>query len=130
MRSAIALPASPPTTAPTAAPATVPTGPATDPAAAPAAAPPAAAPMPVPTGCDPGAPVIGSRFASRVLSRSFMLCPPKWVSEDANRAIFGPMKITGIDTCVLTVPPSKQMALEFPHHRLVVAEIATDEGLK
>src|SRR3954464_4463573 len=40
------------------------------------------------------------------------------------------MKITSIETCVLTVPCSKQMALEFPHHKLVVAEIATDEGLK
>ncbi|HEX5613345.1 MAG TPA: mandelate racemase/muconate lactonizing enzyme family protein [Burkholderiales bacterium] len=40
------------------------------------------------------------------------------------------MKITAIDTCMLTVPTSKQMALEFPHHRLVVAEIATSEGLK
>lgn len=40
------------------------------------------------------------------------------------------MKITAIDTCVLTVPCSKQMALEFPHHKLVVAEIATDEGLR
>ena len=39
------------------------------------------------------------------------------------------MKITSIDTCILTVPCSKQMALEFPHHRLVVAQIATDEGL-
>jgi L-alanine-DL-glutamate epimerase-like enolase superfamily enzyme len=39
------------------------------------------------------------------------------------------MKITSIETCVLTVPCSKQMALEFPHHRLVVAQIATDEGL-
>ena len=39
------------------------------------------------------------------------------------------MKITGIETCVLTVPTSKQMALEFPHHKLVVAMIATDEGL-
>jgi L-alanine-DL-glutamate epimerase-like enolase superfamily enzyme len=39
------------------------------------------------------------------------------------------MKITSIETCVLTVPCSKQMALEFPHHRLVVAEIATDEGI-
>lgn len=39
------------------------------------------------------------------------------------------MRIVSIDTCVLTVPTSKQMALEFPHHRLVVAEIATDEGL-
>jgi L-alanine-DL-glutamate epimerase-like enolase superfamily enzyme len=40
------------------------------------------------------------------------------------------MKITAIQTCVLTVPTSKQMALEFPHHKLVVAEIATDEGIK
>jgi L-alanine-DL-glutamate epimerase-like enolase superfamily enzyme len=40
------------------------------------------------------------------------------------------MKITAIDACVLTVPTSKQMALEFPHHRLVIAEIATDEGLE
>src|SRR5688572_31187201 len=64
MRSAMPLPARPPTTAPTAAPATVPTGPATEPAAAPAAMPPAAAPMPVPTGCEPGLPEIGSRLAS------------------------------------------------------------------
>ena len=40
------------------------------------------------------------------------------------------MKVTSIESCVLTVPTSKQMALEFPHHKLVVAEIATDEGLK
>src|SRR5678809_394986 len=40
------------------------------------------------------------------------------------------MKITSIDSCVLTVPTSKQMALEFPHHKLVVAEILTDQGLK
>src|SRR5688572_26768628 len=39
------------------------------------------------------------------------------------------MNITGIDCCVLTVPTSKQMALEFPHHKLVVAQIATDEGM-
>jgi L-alanine-DL-glutamate epimerase-like enolase superfamily enzyme len=39
------------------------------------------------------------------------------------------MRIVSIDSCVLTVPTSKQMALEFPHHRLVVAEIRTDEGL-
>ena len=38
------------------------------------------------------------------------------------------MKITAIDSCVLTVPCSKQMALEFPHHKLVVAEIRTDSG--
>ena len=40
------------------------------------------------------------------------------------------MKISAIDACVLSVPTSKQMALEFPHHKLVVAEIATDGGLK
>jgi L-alanine-DL-glutamate epimerase-like enolase superfamily enzyme len=40
------------------------------------------------------------------------------------------MKITAIDACVLTVPTSKQMALEFPTHKLVVAEIATDEGIR
>ena len=40
------------------------------------------------------------------------------------------MKITAIDACVLTVPTSKQMALEFPHHKLVVAEIATDAGIR
>ncbi len=42
------------------------------------------------------------------------------------------MKITAIDSYVLTVPvpASKQMAIEFPHHRLVVAEITTDEGLQ
>lgn len=40
------------------------------------------------------------------------------------------MKITAIETCILTVPTSKQMALEFPHHRLVIAQIATDAGLQ
>jgi L-alanine-DL-glutamate epimerase-like enolase superfamily enzyme len=40
------------------------------------------------------------------------------------------MKITAIDTCVLTVPTPKPMALNYPHHKLVVAEIATDEGIK
>jgi L-alanine-DL-glutamate epimerase-like enolase superfamily enzyme len=40
------------------------------------------------------------------------------------------MKITAIDACVLTVPTPKPMALEFPHHKLVVAEIATDEGIR
>jgi L-alanine-DL-glutamate epimerase-like enolase superfamily enzyme len=40
------------------------------------------------------------------------------------------MKITSINACVLTVPTSKQMALEFPQHKLVVAEIATDEGVR
>jgi len=40
------------------------------------------------------------------------------------------MKITAIDTCILTVPTPKPMALNYPHHKLVVAEIATDEGVK
>ena len=40
------------------------------------------------------------------------------------------MKITTIDTCVLTVPTPKPMALNHPHHKLVVAEIATDEGVR
>src|SRR5260221_13989704 len=40
------------------------------------------------------------------------------------------MKITAIDACVLTVPTPKPMSLEFPHHKLVVAEIATDEGIR
>src|SRR3954470_6133925 len=40
------------------------------------------------------------------------------------------MKITTIESCVLTVPTPHPMALEFPHHKLVIAEISTDEGLK
>jgi L-alanine-DL-glutamate epimerase-like enolase superfamily enzyme len=40
------------------------------------------------------------------------------------------MKITAIETRLLTVPPPKPMALEFPHHKLVVAEILTDSGLR
>jgi L-alanine-DL-glutamate epimerase-like enolase superfamily enzyme len=39
------------------------------------------------------------------------------------------MKVTAVDSCVLRVPTRKPIALEFPEHRLVVAEIATDEGL-
>ena len=40
------------------------------------------------------------------------------------------MKITAIDTCLLTVPTPKPMALQYPEHKLVVAELATDEGLR
>jgi L-alanine-DL-glutamate epimerase-like enolase superfamily enzyme len=40
------------------------------------------------------------------------------------------MKISAVDSFILTVPTSKQMALEFPHHKLVVAEVRTDEGLR
>src|SRR5436190_19665144 len=38
------------------------------------------------------------------------------------------MKITAIDTALLTVPTPKPMALQYPHHKLVVAQISTDEG--
>ncbi len=40
------------------------------------------------------------------------------------------MKITSIESCVLTVPTPKPISSEWPHHKLVVAEIATDEGLR
>src|SRR5574338_886000 len=40
------------------------------------------------------------------------------------------MKITAIDTCVLTVPTPKPMALQYPHHKLVIAQISTDEGIR
>ena len=40
------------------------------------------------------------------------------------------MKITAIDTCLLAVPTPEPISLEFPFHKLVVAEIATDAGLK
>jgi L-alanine-DL-glutamate epimerase-like enolase superfamily enzyme len=40
------------------------------------------------------------------------------------------MKITAVDTCVLTVPTSHSMAIEFPQHKLVVAQIRTDQGLE
>src|SRR5690348_5931371 len=40
------------------------------------------------------------------------------------------MKITSIDTCLLSVPTPKPMALQYPQHKMVVAEIATDEGVR
>ena len=40
------------------------------------------------------------------------------------------MKITAIDTCLLTVPTPKPMALQYPQHKLVIAQIATDEGIR
>ena len=40
------------------------------------------------------------------------------------------MKIAAIDTCLLTVPTPRPMSTEFPHHKYVVAEIATDQGLR
>lgn len=38
------------------------------------------------------------------------------------------MKITAIDSFVLRVPTPKPIALEYPEHRLVVANIQTDDG--
>src|SRR5919108_715172 len=40
------------------------------------------------------------------------------------------MKVTAIDTCVLTIPTPKPMALQYPQHKLVVAEISTDQGIR
>ena len=40
------------------------------------------------------------------------------------------MKITSIETHLLTVPTPRPISLEFPHHKLVVADMATDEGLR
>ena len=40
------------------------------------------------------------------------------------------MKITAIHTAVLAVPTPRPMALQYPQHKLVVAEISTDAGLK
>ena len=40
------------------------------------------------------------------------------------------MKITAIQTALLAVPTPRPMALQYPQHKLVVAEIATDEGLR
>ena len=40
------------------------------------------------------------------------------------------MKVTAVDSCVLTVPTPKPMALQYPQHKLVLAQIATDEGVR
>ena len=40
------------------------------------------------------------------------------------------MKITAIDSCILTVPTPQPMARNYVHQKLVVADIATDEGVK
>jgi D-arabinonate dehydratase len=40
------------------------------------------------------------------------------------------MKITAIESFILTVPTPKPMALQYPQHKLVVAEISTDEGIQ
>ncbi|HEX7785156.1 MAG TPA: hypothetical protein VF653_02945, partial [Methylomirabilota bacterium] len=39
------------------------------------------------------------------------------------------MKITAIDSAILRLPTRKPIALDFPHHSLVVAHVGTDEGL-
>ena len=36
------------------------------------------------------------------------------------------MKITAIDSFVLTIPNPRPIALEFPHHKLVVDDISTE----
>src|SRR5262249_36011864 len=40
------------------------------------------------------------------------------------------MKITAIDTYVLTIPTPQPMARSYAHQKLVVADITTDEGVK
>ena len=40
------------------------------------------------------------------------------------------MKITAIDTALLAVPTPRPMALQYPEHKLVVAQILTDQGLR
>jgi L-alanine-DL-glutamate epimerase-like enolase superfamily enzyme len=39
------------------------------------------------------------------------------------------MKITAVETAVLRLPTSAQMAREFPEHRMVTAIVRTDEGM-
>jgi L-alanine-DL-glutamate epimerase-like enolase superfamily enzyme len=39
------------------------------------------------------------------------------------------MKITAIECFVLTVPMPRPIALEFPVHKIVVAQVSTDEGI-
>ena len=39
------------------------------------------------------------------------------------------MKITAINTCILTIPMQQTLRKQFAHHKLVVAEISTDEGV-
>ena len=39
------------------------------------------------------------------------------------------MKITAIDSAILRIPNRKPIALDFPHHSLVVAHVRTDEGV-
>ena len=39
------------------------------------------------------------------------------------------MKITAIDSCILTVPTPQPMSRSYAHQKLVVADISTDEGV-
>src|SRR5207249_8749282 len=55
--------------------------------------------------------------------------PCKRVDTVRARSKLPGMKITSIESCILTVPTQKPIALEFAHHKLVVAQIATDEGI-
>ena len=40
------------------------------------------------------------------------------------------MKISSIDSYILTIPTPEPMARNYAHQKLVVAEISTDEGVK
>ena len=40
------------------------------------------------------------------------------------------MKGAAVDTCVHAVPTPKPMALQYPQHKLVVAQIGADEGIR
>src|SRR5688500_11404793 len=40
------------------------------------------------------------------------------------------MKVTAVESCLLTIPTPKPMALQYPQHKLVVAQISSDEGIR
>ncbi|MGH3124917.1 MAG: hypothetical protein ACRDND_28370 [Streptosporangiaceae bacterium] len=39
------------------------------------------------------------------------------------------MKVTAVEASVLEIPTRHQMPLQYPRHRLVVADVPTDEGM-
>src|SRR5215470_7465248 len=45
------------------------------------------------------------------------------------RPTMASMKITAVDSAVLRIPTRKPIALDFPHHTLVIAHVRTDEGV-
>src|SRR5262249_40266849 len=77
----------------------------------------AAAPLGVPTlGCKPCHP-------DSLQKPAVQSCPIR-------RKIRAAMKITSIETCLLTIPTPRPISTEWPHHKFVVADIATDEGVR